>query len=562
MLQSYLPVIEAAPRGERGRMIEDLSRQLGVSKATIYRKLDEAGYCQDRQRRADAGSTTVEEQALAALAAYMKSGIRSNDKATLAIPTARQVLEASGVDFGEVTNSTLGRLLRERGLDVKTQQAPEPFVRMRSLHPNHVHQCDPSVCLVYYLPNGGQHILEEREVYKNKPFLLGKENLKVWRYVLTDHYSGSICHRYYQVAGENTLTLWDFLLYSWAKKADPLDAFHGLPDLLVWDKGSANSSKAIANALRGLRVQTYDHKVGNPRAKGSVERSNDIVERLFESRLKAQPVRSVDELNEYAEKWDALYNAGLIKGYDSTLRRAKSSRLDLWLTIPVDKLRELPEGARNLLVPEPETRQVQGDLSVSYAHPRLGRSGSYSLGKLPGIRPKLVVNVQPILTDPDGVLRVSYQYQGEEITDEIYPALIDEAGFPLDAPVWGQEFKSHPDTYVQTAAKSLDDLIGDEKKPFAGWNEGNGIAALDAIQSSDPSVVAMQKTGRPVAPPQSRIRISTVEAAKVLKARMGWWTPECLQYLRETYTDGVPEADFDAIELRLGGQRRKAGCVG
>ena len=66
------------------------------------------------------------------------------------------------------------------------------------------------------------------------------------------------------------------------------------------DKGSANTSKAISNALKGLNVETYAHEVGAPRTKGAVENANFIIQQAFESRLRSQPVKNIDELNQRA----------------------------------------------------------------------------------------------------------------------------------------------------------------------------------------------------------------------------------------------------------------------
>ena len=63
--------------------------------------------------------------------------------------------------------------------------------------------------------------------------------MKCYRYVLTDHFSSSVCVRYYAAMGETALNMYDFLLYAWGKKADPLYVFHGIPETLVWDCGAA-----------------------------------------------------------------------------------------------------------------------------------------------------------------------------------------------------------------------------------------------------------------------------------------------------------------------------------
>ena len=74
---------------------------------------------------------------------------------------------------------------------------------LRSLHPNHVHQIDPSLCLLYYTPGGKQHLMTESKFYKNKLDAYAKVKLKCWRYVRYDHASGVVDVRYYEAEGEN-----------------------------------------------------------------------------------------------------------------------------------------------------------------------------------------------------------------------------------------------------------------------------------------------------------------------------------------------------------------------
>lgn len=117
---------------------------------------------------------------------------------------------------------------------------------------------------------------------------------KCLRYVLTDHYSGSICVRYYSGYGEAAEYMYDFLLYAWGKKDRINYSFHGVPELLLWDKGSANTSKAVTNALKSLGVKTITHKAGSSRVKGQVENANNIVETHFECFLRFEGVKTIE----------------------------------------------------------------------------------------------------------------------------------------------------------------------------------------------------------------------------------------------------------------------------
>lgn len=531
--------INEAGFGRKGDLVTKYAKVLGISEKTLYRKIREVSDS-GRAQRADAGSTSLNEETLRLIAGVLLNSVRGNGKQTMDIPTARQILLAQGVDI-PVSDSRIAVLLKERGLDVASMKEAEPCVRMRSLHPNHVHQVDPSLCLLYYSPDGEQHIIRDSEAYKNKPFMQGKEKMKLWRYVLVDHYSGTICHRYYQVDGENSITLWEFLQYAWNRKDDQNMVFHGLPEVLICDKGSANTSGAIANALKSLRVKLIPHATENARAKGTVENGNNIIEKLFESRLKLQPVSSVEELNGYAEKWDALFNANMLSGYDSRLSRAKMSRTDLWLKIKTDELIELPEDAASLLIRNSEPRVVTPDLSVSYG------GLTYSVADLPGIRPKMEVSVQPILVSPDRKILVTYKFNGEEVADERFPAETDEAGFRVDAPVFGVNFKKNADTIQDKARKNLKALIGDEKKPFIESTGGEGIKALDAIKASDNGLM-IPRVGKPLTvTPVAEKRYSITEASMKIRVRTGFFDFETRKLLEVNYPNGPTDKDIDDI---------------
>ncbi|MDR0629949.1 MAG: transposase family protein, partial [Treponema sp.] len=127
---------------------------------------------------------------------------------------------------------------------------------------------DPSIALLYYAPGGKQKIIGDDEEYKNKHFL--KDKPKCYRYGLTDHYSDSVCVRYYAERGETAATRYDFLLYAWGQKPLNTYVFHGVPELLIWDCGSGNIAKATTNALTAFGVKTVPHLPGNPRGKGQL----------------------------------------------------------------------------------------------------------------------------------------------------------------------------------------------------------------------------------------------------------------------------------------------------
>ena len=457
--------LDAAPSGHQGVLRTAFEKMHGVSKRTVYSNLKKIGWSSGRKKRCNAGVTNIDEKTIEELEAVTRLSQRANGKHTMPTSVAASMLAGSGREIN-LSNSRLNELRRQRKSTAKHQKQASPHQQMRSLHPNHVHQVDPSYCLLYYAPSGEQKIqkfVDESDMYANKPENLEKiNNLKCWRYVLTDHYSGSIIVRYYQSKGETSANLWDFLLYCWQS----LDSrpFRGVPDIMVWDKGSANTSGAIKNALNSLQVEHIAHMAKNPRAKGQVESSNNIVECHFESRLKFEPVNSVDELNRAAEAWYNAWNANLLPRQDSRLSRRGMpqpiARFDLWQRIlkTPEKLRELPpiEMCRYLLKAAPKPKTVQGNLDISFKHPAAPRSFQYSLKGLAHVVIGEKVAVAPLYYGNCQIMVTIKDCLDEDYNHVIEPREFDDAGFALDAPIWGESIKAMPDTEVEKRNKTSD----------------------------------------------------------------------------------------------------------
>jgi hypothetical protein len=542
MYKSWVDRMNAVEsRGQHKAVVDEMCRMFAFSKAKAYKALEENGWDSGRAKRKDAGATSVDRELLIAVGDMLKQCIRKNGKATLPVNVARSILEERGFNI-PVNDSRLRELLRQNHMAVADSKVPSPHQSMRTEYPNQVHQTDPSVSLLYYAPQGGQKIISDSEHYKNKNFFKGDKK-KCLRYVLTDHYSGSVCARYYETAGETAANMYDFLLYAWGQKKSGAYVFHGIPELLIWDCGTANIARATTNALKALGVETKPHLPGNPRAKGQVENGNNLVETQFESRLRFEPVRSVDELNEAVERWCAAYNANLIRGLDTRLHRngLVITRSTLWQRIRPEQLRELPdeETCRQVFANGIQTRKVAGDLTVSIVHPRAGRSLRYSVRDLPGIMVGMELNLQPLLVTAEPLCIASYENNGNEVSFELTPVVYDEAGFDISSPVFGKEYKRPKDTARETAGKIL---------------EAPGMAAVmgpahSFIQPENPFM--QHSTGTPVAVAETvhthEIIISAVEAAKRFKAECGEVPDGFINALKEQYPEGVSTRIIDDL---------------
>lgn len=558
--------LDAAPRGARGALIKRAVAFTGFSMPTLYRHLQkQAGWTSGRTTRADKGDSSQSEDALILATALQRESVRQNGKVTMHMPTAASIAAVNGADIA-VSADRLQRMARARRLDVARQKEERPYQEMRALHPNHVHQVDPSLCLLYYLPNGTQRLIREDEWYKNKPAGADKIKLKVWRYVLWDAASSVVCVRYYEGAGESQANLFDFLMYAWGMPADTtVRPFHGVPKVLIWDKGSANSSAAIQSMLDGLEVQAIAHAKGNPRAKGGVEGANNIVETHFECRLKADPVENIDELNAAAEWWMHAFNADRVPHMDSRLRRAGLARPmvrnDLWLKITEQQLRILPpvELCRALLEGKPQPRKVAANLQITFKHPQADRSWQYDVSGLDGVCTGDTVLVSPLVYGQcEIVIRVE-RYDGAPLTYRLTPlTAFDEFGQPLTAAIWGEEFKSKPDTAAETAGKQMDRLAYPDRlledvakardkgeTPFGGLDAHRHLKHVDIPTH-------LPKRGFSInVPDAAEVQIKPLthaQAAIKLQAMVGeLWTKETYAQITKTYPDGVPEAALQGI---------------
>jgi hypothetical protein len=380
--------------------------------------------------------------------------------------------------------------------------------------------------------------------------------------------------------------MYDFLLYAWGQKESNVNVFHGVPELLIWDCGTANIARATSNALKAFGVKTLPHLPGNPRAKGQVENANNLVETQFESRLRFEPVNSIEELNGAVERWYTAYNANMIDGLDTRLRRngLVISRSTLWQRIPKEKLRELPdeETCRQVFANGVQTRKVAGDLTVSIVHPRAGRSLKYSVRDLPGILVGMELNLQPLLVTDEPLCIVSYENGKEALSFEIAPVVFDSAGFDITAPVYGKEYQRPKDTAREKQAKALEARMGgmdaacnqsgqlrrtEGSRNCISKNDKDVIFAAGAahsfIQPENPFM--KQSEGTPIDVAETvhthEIIISAVEAAKRIKAECGEVPEGFINSLREQYPEGGPVRALDDLVKEYRGRQEEEPFV-
>ena len=572
-LQAVDRQAESMGRGEKSVYLKQQAAELGMSLATLYRKLEAVAVKPERKRRSDAGKSELSLDEAKLISAVLMEAMRRNGKRLMAVRQAVEMLRANGKieaarideETGEVmplSESTITRALREYKLHPDQLLQPDPVSRMKSEHPNHCWQIDPSLCVLYYLPRHGKdtglRVMKEEEFYKNKPKNVVKiEQDRVWRYTGTDHASGTIAVQYY-FGGETSANLCDFFIYMMQAKADTLkDPFRGVPRMVMLDPGSANTSAAFKNLCKSLDVHVQINKPGNPRAKGQVEKANDIVETAFESGLRFTEVHDIDQLNGLAEHWMRYYNG------TQKHSRHGMTRYQAWNKIKAEQL-ILPPPAdycRELAVSAPKEAKVSPDLEIRFG----GRVYSVKDIKSVLVGQKLLVAKNPWETD--GARVATFDADGNETWVAVPEVVFDEMGFRADAAVIGAEYNAHGDTAAQQHAKELDKLaMGAETlDEAAAKRKGKTVpfgGEIDPYKHQEDTLAVrntlyIEKSGQQMAYNRMEVAeqvLSKVEVAKLLKPRVeeagGDWK-QAVALITKQYPDGVVASQLEAVFNQL-----------
>lgn len=522
--------LRAAKPTERKSIMTAYRERTGLSNQQLYRIAAEYGFESGRKKRGDAGvlKTGLTNQQIELIAALLYETGRENKGPIMPVERAIQIAVMNGyLEPGQVTPSTMNRILRERQMSKKHMKEPTPHTPMRSLHPNHVHVFDVSVCIQYYMKDGKLGIMDERDFYKNKPENFAKIKKRLLRYLLVDHFSGAFIFKYYNTTGETQENLWNFLTWAWAGNHHDKIPFRGVPFVLLMDTGSANKSHAIVNFLERLGVTIPKGLPYNPRRQGACETTHTIVEEWFESGLRIQQGTSEEQINAWALDMAAWHQA--FKCHT----RHGMPRTQCWLMITEEQLRELPdeETLQEVYVDKVETRDVSGSYTIDF------KGREYSVKHIPGISINAKVRIiqklykKPLIdVECQGIL-----YECKPI--DMLPNV--QGGFQAHAAVIGQSYKAQPETATQQAVKRFDNMAyGETKKkgdiPFDGLQVFGGLA--DQI-----SVDFITKKSTPIEVNRGIVEthISFMEFKKRLHAAHGRIDPDLAEALRTKYETGI-----------------------
>jgi len=560
-----------APHGTKAEIVARAAATLNLSTQRTYSliKQAQAGLAGvgERKRRADANTTAISDAELQKVAGVLSTG-RRNGKAMWSIERVIAVLHASGELSTRLSASRVSTLMRERGMHPDQVAEPSASVRMRTEHPNAVWQLDASVCVLYRTPKGEVALMERDEFYKNKLHNIAKiMNDLVVRFVGTDHCSGSVGVRFY-TGGETTEHALEFLIWLMVQRTGAegqVLPFYGVPFMIYTDQGAAFKSGAFLNFCELLDIKAERHKPRNSRATGSVENSQNLVERGLEGTLRfiAAETITMAMLDSLADQWMHWFNG--------TQRHSRHgmTRYSAWSHITGAQLRIAPkvELLRALPASAPEKRRVSNDMLVSYSVKGYG-AHDYDVRYVAGAAPgeKLLVAVNPFEAPAVNVGAID-RTSGEIVWHTVQPLQRDEFGFDVNAPRLGQDFKAMPLTVVDEQRNAIarqayatdgvpatleeaDKARRNKAAPYLG--QFDPLADLKAAKVP----AYLPRAGTALDAPARRTevpRLNVVDACKRLKARLGdAYTTAVYSWISQRFgTDGVPEDQIDALAAQF-----------
>ncbi|MPT03563.1 MAG: transposase [Delftia sp.] len=554
---------QAAGHGGKEAVYASACQLLGLSRATLMRRLKEVSVKPERKRRTDAGKMSLGLADAQRLSAQMMEGYRANDKSIQAMRLSLQQLRAETPLFASVVDPETGetrqlsesacaRALREYALHPEQLRRPEPVQQLASDHPNDVWQLDFSISTLYYVPGQGQSGVQDMapsEFYKNKPENFEKiKRQRLLRGAITDHTSGSIFVLYLE-GGESMANMAELLLAAIAQRPD--QQMYGVPFHLMVDPGSG-AGGAFRNLLRRLQVKLIVNEAGNPRAKGQVENAHNIIETSFESGFKFTHVPDIAWINEKATQWMRWYNSTRMH------RRHGMARWAKWMEITQAQLRLVDATlARQLLTHAPETPKVQPNLTVRFA----GRE--WDLRDVPGVMigERTEITYNPF--DAAVAYVVQHGADGQELLIPVPQVKEGLHGFREGAAHIGREHKALPDTVALTNRKDVERLATgtDTDEAAAAARKAKALpfgGKHDPYKHHEelPAATMLPRRGTELEP-ATRVAqaapelLTHFEVAKVLVARGMQMSPELLATIKHLHPEGVPDDQVVALEARL-----------
>lgn len=134
---------EAMGRGARSAYLKQQAQELGISLATLYRKLEAVSIKPTRKRRSDAGKTELKPEEAKLISAVLVEAMRRNGKRLMSVRQAVEMLRANGKieaaridgETGESSRPSALLSARWQDIDLTARLWHIPAADMKTKHP-------------------------------------------------------------------------------------------------------------------------------------------------------------------------------------------------------------------------------------------------------------------------------------------------------------------------------------------------------------------------------------------------------------------------------------------
>ena len=311
--------------------------------------------------------------------------------------------------------------------------------------------------------------------------------------------------------------------------------FRGVPQILMADRGSTTKAGATVALLNRLGIKL--HICEGARSKGTVEVSHRFWEERFETRLRLQQPKSIDQMNEWAVELAAEINA--------TERHSRhgSERSTLWAwhinRKPETQLRELRctfEAFKSIALTEPQKCRVGGSRIIRF------RAQKYRV---------------PECFSPNSWVQVQFspfefpQIQVQPLDDHAAPAYlcspveVDEFGFAVTAATIGLEYKGVKATPAAVFAK-------DSRQRAKELIDGGKVEAFGYHLERTPEIgVPTQGTELPVEATAATVMTRVSARTQVIEMLGRALTPPEAAHVNRVFGERVTEAEISAAVAEI-----------
>lgn len=352
---------------ERRSLIEEASKNYGVSTATLYRLLQRQ-FTPKPVKRSDSGNPRIlpKEDLIQYCEIIAAIRIRTSNKKGRHLSTqgAINLLEEFGIDTsngfvksppGALKKPTVNRYLKLWGLDFSHLNKQPPAVRFQADHSNDCWHFDLS-------PSDLKKV--EKPIWVKE----GRGHPTLMLYSIVDDRSGVAYQEYRCVYGEDVEAGLRFLFNAMSAKNSDDIQIQGIPKMIYTDNGPISKSSLFKQVMKYLEIELKTHvprgKDGNrvtARSKGKVERPFRTVKDMYETLYHFHKPQNEAEANQ----WLMHY---LKTKYNTMSHRSEPhSRVDDWVkSQPQSGIRAMCSWERFCtFARKPENRKVGIDGTVS-----------------------------------------------------------------------------------------------------------------------------------------------------------------------------------------------------